>query len=276
MNSPVSNGWEELFLANVEINSGGKYFYGHKLLENSGRSSTTHSCVFDGLKRRTIINALMIRLNQRLDHDIKLQEDLAPLLEIKTTIANHSLKLCYAAIVPDCDENAFCGEYNTAAELLTGYEFTNPLHTLQKLCTVVPDPDELSCLKLALARIVAAKPHSADVERLISKRVQDHIFFLFPSSYLALISLDEYNKLKATDRMSLAGLTLFNYLYVNVNMPTVDEFDPTDAVHYWMTQKDRNPHDSSTRKEQEWFKKVFKEAEDKNRSIPIATSFSES
>lgn len=65
--------------------------------------------------------------------------------------------------------------------------------------------------------------------------------------------------------MSLAGLTLFNYLYVNVNMPTVEEFDPSNAVQYWMDQKDRNPHESSTRKEQEWFKNVFNEAEEQKQ-----------
>lgn len=88
-------------------------------------------------------------------------------------------------------------------------------------------------------------------------------FFLY--ILVTLISLDEYNKLKATDRMSLAGLTLFNYLYVSVNMPTVAEFDPTAAAQYWMTQKNRQPHESSTRKKQEWFKNIFKEAEEQQQ-----------
>lgn len=68
--------------------------------------------------------------------------------------------------------------------------------------------------------------------------------------------------MKATDRMSIAGLTLFNYLYVTVNMTTVAEFDPTAAVQYWMTQKNRHPHESSTRKKQEWFQNVFEEADE--------------
>lgn len=180
--SPVSRGWEELFLGNVEYKSDGKYFYGHKLLENSGRSTTTHSCVFNFSNRRSIIHALTLRLNQRLDYDIKLQEDLQPLLEIRTNNSDYSLKLCYRTIVSDCDENSFYREYNMAADLLTGYEFNNPLDTLQKLHTLVPD--ELPTLKLALARVVAAKPHSADVERLISKQLKNIFFPLFQTTVL--------------------------------------------------------------------------------------------
>lgn len=40
------------------------------------------------------------------------------------------------------------------------------------------------------------------------------------------------------------------------------EFDPTSSVQYWMAQKNRQPHESSTRKKQEWFKNVFEEAEE--------------
>lgn len=48
-------------------------------------------------------------------------------------------------------------------------------------------------------------------------------------------------------------------------MTTVAEFDPSAAVQNWMAQKNRQPHESSTRKEQEWFKNVFKEAEEKKQ-----------
>lgn len=48
-------------------------------------------------------------------------------------------------------------------------------------------------------------------------------------------------------------------------MTTVEKFDPTTAVQYWMKQKNRNTHKSDTRKEQEYFKNVFEEA-DKHRN----------
>lgn len=125
-------------------------------------------------------------LKGRLDLDIDLQEDLQPLLEIKRTVSEESLKRCYTAIAKDCDENTFYHEYRTAADLLLGHDFTNTLNTLQKLLELVPD--ELPILKLALARVSAAKPHSADVERLISKILEANSYHFFLSHRLSLLS----------------------------------------------------------------------------------------
>lgn len=44
-------------------------------------------------------------------------------------------------------------------------------------------------------------------------------------------------------------------------MPSLDLFDPNDAIQYWMDQKNRRPSDSQTRKKQEYFKGVFMEAD---------------
>lgn len=45
-------------------------------------------------------------------------------------------------------------------------------------------------------------------------------------------------------------------------MTTLDEFDPTDAVNHWLSQKDRKPSETETRKQQEHFKGVFSEADE--------------
>lgn len=44
-------------------------------------------------------------------------------------------------------------------------------------------------------------------------------------------------------------------------MCTLDEFDPTDAVNHWMSEKNRKPSESKTRKQQEYFNGVFPEAD---------------
>lgn len=80
-------------------------------------------------------------------------------------MSDESLKLCHAAVAPDFREDAFYTEYKIAANLLIDYDFKSPLDTLQTLQSL--DPENLSVLKTALARVVAAKPHSTDVERLI-------------------------------------------------------------------------------------------------------------
>lgn len=141
------------------------YLYGHKLLKNSGR--TESYCVFDNVKQKHIIDKLILHLNRRLDYDLKLREDLKPLLAIRPTVTQHSLKLCCTAVANDLDEEAFNKEYVIAANLLKDYDFKNPHNTLQTLHKLVPD--QLLTHSTALARVVAAKPHSGDVERLVSK-----------------------------------------------------------------------------------------------------------
>lgn len=71
-----------------------------------------------------------------------------------------------------------------------------------------------------------------------------------------------YNKVKTYDRMALSGLSLYNFLYIKVNMPNLDQFDPEEACQHWMSQKNRRPAESATRKRQECFKGVFAESVD--------------
>ena len=66
-----------------------------------------------------------------------------------------------------------------------------------------------------MVRILAAKPHSADVERIISY----------------------YNVLKTCKRSSLSPETIKNSLYIKMNMSVVAEFDPQPAVLKWLTVK---------------------------------------
>jgi len=63
-------------------------------------------------------------------------------------------------------------------------------------------------LSTAVARIIAAKPYSAHVERIISY----------------------YNILKTYKRSSLSPETIKNSLYIKINMPVVAEFDPQSVV----------------------------------------------
>lgn len=79
-------------------------------------------------------------------------------------------------------------------------------------------------LSTAVARIIAAKPHSADVERMISY----------------------YNVLKTCKRSSLSPETIKNSLYIKINMPVVAEFDPQPAVLKWLNSKKKAFKSSST------------------------------
>jgi len=90
-------------------------------------------------------------------------------------------------------------------------------------------------LSTAVVRIIAAKPHSADVERIISY----------------------YNVLKTCKRSSLSPETIKNSLYIKINMPVVAEFDPQPAVLKWLNSKKRHSKVHPLGKQQEWYEGVF-------------------
>jgi len=78
---------------------------------------------------------------------------------------------------------------------------------------------EYSQLTLAImlvARLLAAKPHSCDVERLVSA----------------------YNILKDDDRWSLNARTIDAHLHIRLNMPVLSKFDVRPAVRAWFTNAD--------------------------------------
>lgn len=91
---------------------------------------------------------------------------------------------------------------------------------------------------VAIARILAAKPHSCDVERLVSA----------------------YNILKDDDRCSLASDTVDAYLHAHVNMPILSEFDVRPAVRAWFEKAKRRSHTSKKACQQPWFSDVFSKA----------------
>jgi hypothetical protein len=163
LQGPVANGWEELFLETVECEDG--MFYGHELSHNTGRSIKSPIITFNTDLRASIVRSIMKHVDERLECDVELIEHLKPLDQISSSATEQSLKLCYDAIIPDLNEDAFYEDYKSAAILLANREIKSPLDTLQKLQAL--RPNGFSVLKIALARVVAAKPHSSDVERLI-------------------------------------------------------------------------------------------------------------
>lgn len=85
-----------------------------------------------------------------------------------------------------------------------------------------------------------------------------------------------YNKFKNPDRSSLSQLTLSNYLYIKSNMGTLENFDPTPAVSYWMNKKQRLPRCNEKAYQQEWYNDVFDQASkniNKNKKIQPIVEF---
>ena len=94
--------------------------------------------------------------------------------------------------------------------------------------------EEIKTLAIALARVIAGKPHSADVERLISR----------------------YNVLKSPATSRLNTDTLHYYIFIGFNLPPLASYDAKPAVRYWLADK-RRASASSKDKTQKWFNGVF-------------------
>lgn len=128
-------------------------------------------------------------------------------------------------------------EYCDAVGLLG----SKSLSLLQKVEILVQASGDYGSLAVVFSRIAACTPHSADVERLISL----------------------YNQLKTSDRSCLSNETISHYLYVNLNMPVLAEFNPRPAVEYWRKQCSHRSVVPTKAKRQEWFVKTFSEASEK-------------
>lgn len=118
--------------------------------------------------------------------------------------------------------------------------------SLQDKLKFLSTPDRIKHFReilIMFARIAAATPHSADVERCISAN----------------------NLLKTNLRSNLLTGTENKYLFIYFNLPALESWDPRRAVSHWILSKQRRVHtDTTTNKktltEQSYFKGVFENA----------------
>lgn len=162
----VDGGWEELFLQKIVTNDDNVSLYGITLNTISNARSRRNGISFNTNKRTFIIDSLIQNLKSRLQLDTALLTAFQPLIEITSNTTQDKLKLCHQTIAPDFDINIFVSDYYNAALLLHDCE-SNDIH--EYLRRLIQSSDELQTMKIALSRILVAKPHSADVERLICK-----------------------------------------------------------------------------------------------------------
>jgi hypothetical protein len=102
-------------------------------------------------------------------------------------------------------------------------------------------PNHLPQYCHSLARILAGKPHSCDVEKLISA----------------------CNLVETSLRNSIDVETQNLYLYVHFDMPTLEGLDRRMCVVRWLQQRQRRNKETDKARYQRWFKGVFKEATEK-------------
>lgn len=165
-NTSLENGWEELVLKEtITSNDGSISLRDHKLKTNNTLRSGPFT--FSTENRKEIIEYLIENLNEYLDVDADILNGLAPLLELNPSTSYDSLNVCHSIIIPEMESEIFCIEYYEAANLLNTEDRKDSLQGVLKLEQA--SIKRFNVLKLALARAYAMKPHSADVENIISK-----------------------------------------------------------------------------------------------------------
>ena len=237
---PLLGGWEERFYEDLNSEDDETYtFHGITLIKNKTKRRKIHHLYvsefrsFDSVRSESCLvlkNFFTNRLDMPFTKDVKILQTL------NNSVTDDEIKLCHKVICPDFDLLNFASSYREAAacDQLKGKKITekNVLKSILKV-------DHWRPLAVAMARIIAATPHSADVERLISY----------------------YNILKTSDRSSLSPATIKNQLYIKINMPTLSEFDPQPAINYWVNLKERHPKPHTKAVYQPYFKNVFAESE---------------
>lgn len=138
----------------------------HNLLAHSRLRSGPFT--FSTKNRTDIIDSLIQNLNvYPPEEDVDIQNGLAPLFELDPNASFDSLNCCHSIIVPEMESEVFCIEYYETANLLSINDRKDALRSVLKLEQTSSKRFEV--LKVALARAYAIKPHSADVENIISK-----------------------------------------------------------------------------------------------------------
>jgi len=162
--------------------------------------------------RIELIEAVVTFLTDRLpDSEFS---SLIPLRKLDPEADDTALRNCHLAVISDMPLKDFACVYREAAQSasLRNRNARQLLHeTLQH--------EQWKALSVALARVIASKQHSVDVERLISS----------------------YNGLKTNIRSLFKSPALHAHLFIRQNMPPLSMWDRRPAVHAWM-------HDRSSRR----------------------------
>ena len=232
---PLSGGWEEALLS--ALSEDGDSLKGIKL-QDARKRRVPHSLVTVtkelGAIKNEIICSLDEFLSQRFDIDQKL-----------VGILRH-----FVGLQSDCDikevHNTICSdldlmELTLEFEELARSENVNHIQELklpQLVQYLFTSKDIYLNMITALCRVLAAKPHSCDVERLISA----------------------CNLLKTSMRNRTDIKTQNLYLCVHFNMETLEEWDSRPSIIRWLNQKEHRKKTVEKAKSQRWFKGVFKEA----------------
>lgn len=236
--SPKNNNCNSNCQDNADDSDNNIYELKGVILNVGNRRLKTHN-KYVSVQRDT--NAVQNEIIQSLDNFLKIRFDqdeenmIESFEKFSKFQATADLKTIHKFVASDLDLSTLNIEFEEIiniglAEKMENFSIVEKIKNLIKL-------DNYQHVTKTLARIAAAKPHSADVERLISCN----------------------NILKDSHRCSLDVETENLYLYVYFNMPDLESWDPRPAVVKWIETKERRNKKTEKAQEQRWFKGIFQQ-----------------
>lgn len=237
---PLIGGWQETLERSVTVSNGDICLKGTYLSQDRRRREQHHLLVSDkrdfAAVRNEIVQSLSEFLSQRFSLDEALISCLVPFVQFDEK--NVNMREIHSAVGSDLDLAELSCEFT---ELANHTKVTSmKLPELVKHLASNGNADLYRNVLIVMSRILAAKPHSADVERCISAN----------------------NLLKTSLRASLKLDTENSYLFIHHNLPAAAEWDPRSSVLHWL-QTPRHEMTSKKGKFQEYFRHVFSEAHEK-------------
>lgn len=233
---PLTGGWFQTYTKSVQEQTDGSLtLKGIPLTKKSGRQSKNHN-LYVSQKRdvSAVCNEVVLSLAEFLEQRFEIDDNLLLVLKPFATLKKSAdLDQVHKMICEDLDLTEIALEYGEILSL-ENIEFLRQLK-LSSLVRFLASSDEYTNVATAMARILAAKPHSADVERLISTSTA----------------------LKSITRSSLSVESENEYLFVHHNMPPLIEWKPQAAVLLWLKKREHRLRDTPKATDQDWFNGIF-------------------
>lgn len=234
---PLVGGWQEALTESVTESNEEVFLKGIRLQPDKPRRRDKHHLfVSDKRDSTAVCNEIAASLTEFLRQRFEVNEELISLLIpfVQFDEQNVNLRKIHAVFGSDLDLPEFSCEFSELAcqEKLIAMKLPDLVAKLSSNADSYPN------VLSVLSRILAAKPHSADVERCISAS----------------------NLLKTCLRSGLSLDTENTYLFIHHNLPTTSSWDPRSAVLLWLLAHRHRINLCQKAKSQPHFRHVFDEA----------------
>lgn len=235
-NKPLLGGWVEALQIQISEENPLE-MKGIKLYQKQRRTTAHNLYVSDRRDAEAVKHEIVLSLSNFLEKRFKEDDGLMQLLEDFIHFELHTdLRKIHELIASDLSLLELDMEFQEVINLKINHNLKD-LSILDIIKRLISANNYPTLVKI-FARIAAAKPHSADIERLISCN----------------------NILKSSHRNSFSVETENLYMYVYFNMPPLESWDPRPAILQWMQNKGRRDKEHPKAKQQDWFLGIFNES----------------